>query len=140
MLEVPGFKCVRSPVDQRAQSTRRVVAGILRVVAGSHDKDIWDIPSLAVTVHHACSRVTSDDGSARVVSALIRGGREGPCSRLIDDNRGAHLPRDFAGLVRDVPAHAQVVFWKIKGHPEKRKSPCVAIGWIQVKVVPARST
>ena len=130
MFEIPGFQRVGSPIDQRAQSTRGVIAGVLRVVAGSNDKDIRDIPSLAVAVHDTCSRVTSDDGSARVVSALIRGGREGPCSRFIHDYRGAHLPRDFARLVRDVSAHAQVVLRKIKGHSEERQSPCVTVGWV----------
>src|SRR5208283_381129 len=121
---------VRSPVDQRAQSDGWVVAGILGIVAGSHDEYVRDIPALAVAIHHACRRVGSYHRTSGVMCALIRGGREWTRSRRIDHNLGTHLSRDFTGLVGDEPAHADIVVRKIKGNSQERQPPRVAVSRI----------
>src|SRR5208282_6827047 len=111
--QVARLQCVRSPVDQRAQSDGWVVAGILGIVAGSHHKHIRDIPALAVAIHHARRRVGSYYRASGVMSTLIRRCRERTRSWSIDHNLGPHAPGDFTGLVGDEPTHADIVIWKI---------------------------
>src|SRR5208282_5200875 len=136
-FQVAGLQGVRSPVDQRAQSAGWVVAGILGIVAGSHHEHIRDLPALAIAIHHARRRIGSYYRTSGVMGTLIRRCREWTRSRRIDHSLGTHAPGDFTGLVGDEPTHAEIVVWKIKGDSQERQPRRVAVGRIQIEVVPS---
>src|ERR1700723_2433308 len=96
------FERIRGPIDQGAQSPCWVIAGVLRIIRSANDKDVGNVPALAITIDNAGAPVRSHHGSTGVVRCLIHGSGEGPSTWCIDHRACAHSSADFSGSVRDI--------------------------------------
>src|SRR3984957_1561340 len=73
VLEVLGPDRFGRPVGERRDRTGRIVAGVLRKGARTHDEKVGNVPALLVAVDRAGRGVGSHDRAAAQVRRLVLG-------------------------------------------------------------------
>src|ERR1700722_7143621 len=134
VLEIARPDRLRRPECKRRQSSRRIVARVLRKSARAHDEEVRHIPTLQVAIDGARLRIRPHDRTAAQMGRLIISDVVWSLAIFLHDLPRAHGLKDLRKLIGEEGVLLQLIVVKIHGNPHQRALETILVGRIKIEI------